>query len=130
MALSDAIRRFKEPGVMPLKIFIGGDGQSFERLLQITTGTPGVPEPLSGITVTAEIRDPVDNLVVAITCTVTDAVNGWIKLSLTRAAADAISWPAGALVSGAKALRGRWHLRLDDGTASIPVVAGPVEVLR
>jgi hypothetical protein len=130
MPLSDVIARNDEPGTYNLTIFVGGDGQSFRRDLTIGTGTPVVAQDLAGVTCSAEIRSATDELVALITTTVTDAATGAIRLTMTRAQCDAIAWPATGQIAGKRAFRGRWHLRLDDGTVSIPVLAGDVEVIR
>lgn len=129
MALSDTIKRISKPGrYRPIEIFIGGAGQSFQRDFQILVS--GSPEPLSGVTPSAEIRSLDDNLLVEMICSVTDAVNGWVSMQLTRQAADAISWPDDGPKNGNRALRGRWHLRLDDGVTSMPIACGDVWVTR
>jgi hypothetical protein len=64
------------------------------------------------------------------TVTVTDAANGWVSVTMTRATADAIEWPEDGPLRGSRTIRGRWHLRLDDGTTSMPVLAGTVTVTR
>lgn len=128
MALSDTIKRIGKPGTMPIEIFIGGDGQSFQRDFDIHVG--GTAENLTGVTVTAEIRTLDDSLIVEMTGEVIDAVAGTIRVTLTRAAADAISWPAHGPLTGQRAMRGRWHVRLDDGTTSMPIIVGDVVVTR
>lgn len=130
MALSDTIKRIAKPGRMPLEIFVGGDGQSFQRDFQILVGSPAAAENLSGVTPYAEIRTEDDALLVAMTATVTDAANGWVQVTLTRAAADAIGWPDDGPLRGQRSMRGRWHLRLDDGATSMPIIAGDVMVTR
>lgn len=130
MPLSDTIKRIAKPGRAPIEIFIGGEGQSFQRDYQIMVGSPAAAENLNGVTPSAEIRTLDDNLLAVMTVSVTDAVNGWIRVTLTRAAADAIRWPVDGAVTGQRAIRGRWHVRLDDGTTSMPVMAGDVTVTR
>lgn len=130
MALSDTIKRIAKPGRLPIEIYVGGDGQSFQRDFQILVGDPAAPEPLSGVTPTAEIRTLDDSLLCEMTCVVTDAVNGWVKVTLTRETADAVSWPCDGPYTGQRVIRGRWHLRLDDGATSMPVIAGDVWVTR
>jgi hypothetical protein len=130
MALSDTIQRIARPGQLPLEIFLGGTGQSFRRDFQILVGDPSAAEDLTGVTPSAEIRTLDDALLVTMTATVTDAANGWVRVTLTREAADAIEWPGDGPITGKRTIRGRWHLRLDDGTTSMPVIAGDVTVTR
>jgi hypothetical protein len=130
MALSDTIKRITRPGVLPIDLFVGGDGQTFQRDVQILVGDPAAAEDLTGVTPSAEIRTLDDCALVTLTCSVTDAANGWVRVSLARADADAIPWPGDGPINGQRAVRGRWHLRLDDGTTSIPVIAGTVTVTR
>jgi hypothetical protein len=109
---------------------LGGTGQSFRRDFQILVGDPSAAEDLTGVTPSAEIRTLDDALLVTMTATVTDAANGWVRVTLTREAADAIEWPGDGPITGKRTIRGRWHLRLDDGTTSMPVIAGDVTVTR
>lgn len=128
--LSDTIKRTTKPGRMPIELFVGGEAQSFQRDIQILVGDPATAEPLTDVTPSAEIRSLEDDLLVEMTCTVTDAANGWVRVSLTAAQANAITWPDDGPIRGSRAVRGRWHLRLDDGTTNMPVIAGDVTVTR
>lgn len=128
MALSSAIKRITRPGRLPIEIFVGGDGQSFQRDLVVSVG--GVAESLTGVTPSAEVRTLDDSLIATMTATVTDAANGAFSVSMTRAAADAIAWPFDGSLNGQRQIRGRWLVRLDDGTTSMVIVAGDVTVTR
>lgn len=130
MALSDTIKRIARPGILPVELFIGGDGQSFQRDFQILVGDPAAAEPLTGVTPSAEIRDLADNLLATMTATVTDAANGWVRVTMTRDAVDAVPWSGDAPLRGQKQHVGRWHLRLDDGATSMPVIRGDVFLTR
>ncbi len=130
MALSTNIKLITAPGKLDLSIFVGSLGQSFQRDFIISTGTPPVAENLTSVTPTAEIRTLDDALIIAMTAVVTNAATGALSISLTRAQADSIAWPVTGSVIGQRTIRGRWHLRLDDGTTSMPVVAGDVTVTR
>lgn len=128
MALPDDVKKVKKPLRIPIELFIGGDGQSFLR--SWTLSIAGNPVDLTGVTPVAEIRTLDDSLICEMTATITDAVNGVVEVSMTRETSDAIAWPDDGALSGQRAIRGRWHLRLDDGSASIPLITGDVWVTR
>ncbi len=132
MALPDNILRINEPGVLDLKIFVGGGGQSFMRDVQIWYDTPRVPLVLTGITPTALIRSLDDSTTIAtIACSVTSPTLGRIRLTMTKIVADAIAWPTFGSPIGQQVLRGRWHLALTDTTPNTAIVLrGACDVLR
>jgi hypothetical protein len=128
MALSTAIKQIERPGRLPIEIYVGGDGQSYQQGFTITVDS--VAENLTGVTPTAEIRTLDDSLLATMTAEVVSAAAGTVRISMTRAAADAIEWPPNGPILGQRSIRGRWHLRLDDGATSMVVIAGDVVVTR
>jgi hypothetical protein len=128
MALSQAFKNSRKPARLPIEIFVGGDGQSFQRNWQIKEGTTDVN--LAGVTVRAEIRTLDDALLATMTGTVTVEAEGRIQVALTREAADAIAWPDDGPITAARAIRARWHVALDDGATVTPIITGDVWVTR
>jgi len=130
MALPDALRQIEAPGPYDLSIFVGGSGQSFEADVMIATQAGATD--LTGVTPTAEVRSLDDATVLAvITATVrTPAAGGVIRLTMTKAVADAIAWPSFTAPNGSRIIRGRWHLALEEGTTRAVVLAGAAEVIR
>ena len=128
MALSTAIKEIERPGRLPIEIYLGGDGQSFQRGFTITIDSAA--QDLTGVTPSAEIRTLDDSLLVQMTAVVVSAAAGTVRVSMTRATADAIEWPTNGPILGQRTIVGRWHLRLDDGTTSMVVLTGDVVVTR
>ena len=128
MALSAPFKRITRPGTLPIEIFIGGSGQSFQRDLLVSVG--GVAENLTGVTPYAELRTLDDSLIVTMNAAVTDASAGSMSISMSRATADAIDWPFDGSILGQRQIRGRWHVRLDDGSTSAVILCGPATVTR
>jgi TRAP-type mannitol/chloroaromatic compound transport system substrate-binding protein len=128
MALSQAFKNSKKPARLPIEIFVGGDGQSFQPNWQIKEG--GTAVDLTGVTVRAEIRTLDDSLLAVMAGSVTVAAEGRIQVALTREAADAISWPEDGPLTGLRSIRARWHVALDDGVTVTPIVTGDVWASR
>lgn len=133
-SLPDTILRTSEPGVLDLKIFVGGSGESFMRDVQIWYGTPRITLDLTNITPTAFVRTLDDSANLAtIACTVVSIPLGRIRLTMAKAVADAIAWPTFGSPIGQQVIRGRWHLALTDTATvanTVVMLRGACEVLR
>lgn len=95
------------------------------------TNPDGTPVVLTGATVRAQVRRRALNAgapLVAITCTVIDAINGLVEVGLTSAQTAALA--AGESVAAAES-RAVWDMELQDSLGRVtPVFYGNVTIFR
>lgn len=129
MSLPDAWLETSSPGKLPTWSVVSG--RTFQRRYQVQAGTPLAAVPLTGCTVSAEICDRTGATIIVMTATITDAANGWIKVSLTPTETEGISFPDDHPPKSNKEIIGRSDIVITDSAgARISVGMADVELIR
>lgn len=129
MTLPTAWLETTAPAKLPIWSVVSG--RTFQRSLQIQSGAPLVPVDLTDCTAQAVISDRTGTLIIAMTATITDDINGWVQVRLTPTQTEAMGFPADHPPGSNRAIIGRADVVITDASNDkVSVGQCDVELIR